>query len=727
MYLILLTLIGAGAAGFVGILSLLRNYKSPTHWWLALFILSACLWIIIGNVQTFLPVDLILPSLRATFIASVLMGFAVLYFAKSVTNTAIFTKWLYIDLAILIVAITLSASNLVIDAIVSFDISSLRPLRGIAYPLILILILQFIMRGLFIIERERRKSKGRKRSQLNLISSGLIAGTALAVITNIILPNITGDTSTSRFAFLAVIIWTIMLVYAVVQHRFLDIRLAIVRGVGYIAALITVMALYLLVVVFAISTLLPETARAYNPMQSYDIVVAVVAAMTFQPIRRFFDRITRAIFYRDAYDSQKVLDHVTTSFVHSVDPVNLSRRTLDQLFASIRPSFISIVILPSHGYVHSRVIRIGKGKNKEEELLETLNQHRQSVISEDDMNDLSATTRRQLYKSDVALAARIGTHDNAVGYLFLGHKATGGAFTSQDIDLIHLVADGLAVAIQNALRFEEINNFNKTLQEKVDEATSELRHTNAQLQRLDEAKDEFVSMASHQLRTPLTSVKGYISMVLEGDVGRITAPQRQLLDEAFTSSERMVHLINDFLNVSRLQTGKFIIDLKPIDLAKIAAQEVESLKTTAKAHDLKLRFRPPSYFPVLYLDEGKIRQVLMNFIDNAIYYSREGSVITIELAIIEGDAVLKVSDTGIGVPEDEKAHLFSKFFRASNARKQRPDGTGVGLFLAKKVIIAHGGTMVFESVEGEGSTFGFRLPIKKLSNAPANNADKLKK
>jgi signal transduction histidine kinase len=202
--------------------------------------------------------------------------------------------------------------------------------------------------------------------------------------------------------------------------------------------------------------------------------------------------------------------------------------------------------------------------------------------------------------------------------------------------------------------------------------------------------------------------------------------QRQLLDEAFTSSERMVHLINDFLNVSRLQTGKFIVDQKPVDLAKIVTQEVESLKTTAKAHDLKLRFRPPSYFPVLYLDEGKIRQVLMNFIDNAIYYSREGSVITVELALTEGDAVLKVSDTGIGVPEAEQSHLFSKFFRASNARKQRPDGTGVGLYLAKKVIIAHGGAIVFESIEGEGSTFGFRLPVKKLSSAPANNPDKLK-
>jgi signal transduction histidine kinase len=203
-------------------------------------------------------------------------------------------------------------------------------------------------------------------------------------------------------------------------------------------------------------------------------------------------------------------------------------------------------------------------------------------------------------------------------------------------------------------------------------------------------------------------------MVLEGDVGKITPTQRQMLSEAFTSSERMVHLIGDFLNVSRLQTGKFMLEDKPVDLSKLVSQEIDSLQTTIEAHGLKLHYRKPSYFPVLMLDEGKIRQVLMNFIDNAIFYSPEGKTITVKLSVEEGFAVVRVIDAGIGVPKSEQAHLFTKFFRASNARKQRPDGTGVGLFLAKKVIAAHGGVMVFESEEGKGSTFGFRLPIKKL-------------
>jgi signal transduction histidine kinase len=120
----------------------------------------------------------------------------------------------------------------------------------------------------------------------------------------------------------------------------------------------------------------------------------------------------------------------------------------------------------------------------------------------------------------------------------------------------------------------------------------------------------------------------------------------------------------------------------------------------------------------LYLDEGKIRQVIMNFIDNAVYYSPEKTRITIKLSIEDGDVVLRVKDEGMGVPPEEQSHLFTRFFRAENARKQRPDGTGIGLYLAKKIVDGHDGKIVFESELGKGSTFGFRLPVKKLSTPP---------
>jgi signal transduction histidine kinase len=220
-------------------------------------------------------------------------------------------------------------------------------------------------------------------------------------------------------------------------------------------------------------------------------------------------------------------------------------------------------------------------------------------------------------------------------------------------------------------------------------------------------------MASHQLRTPLTSIKGYISMMLEGDVGKVTEEQKYVLNEAFVSSERMVRLIGDFLNVSRLQTGKFVIDKHPVDLALLVEREVDALVQNARARGITFEYKKPTGIPVLDLDENKIQQVVMNFADNAIYYSKEKAKITVTLKKVDGFVEFRVVDTGIGVPKAEQVHLFNKFFRATNARKARPDGTGVGLFLAKKVIDDHKGEVIFESEEGKGSTFGFRLPLPK--------------
>ncbi len=255
-------------------------------------------------------------------------------------------------------------------------------------------------------------------------------------------------------------------------------------------------------------------------------------------------------------------------------------------------------------------------------------------------------------------------------------------------------------------------------QRQIEVTTAELRKANDKLRQLDATKDEFVSMASHQLRTPLTSIKGYISMVLEGDAGKISADQRRLLTEAFTSSERMVRLIGDFLNVSRLQNGKFMIDRSmPVDLAKVVMQEVANVREIADARGIGIAYHQPSHYPVIFIDEDKIRQVIMNFLDNAIFYSGDSKSMSVRLYISEGSAVFEVIDKGIGVPLAAQKQLFTKFFRADNAQKQRPDGTGVGLYLAKQVIAGHGGKVIFKSADGQGSTFGFRLPIKKLSTA----------
>ena len=299
-----------------------------------------------------------------------------------------------------------------------------------------------------------------------------------------------------------------------------------------------------------------------------------------------------------------------------------------------------------------------------------------------------------------------------IGVLVVGLSTPAEELNIDEVAYLGRIGESTGLAIDNKLLFEENRKVLK-----------ELKKSNEKLKALDEAKDEFISMASHQLRTPLTSVKGYVSMVLEGDAGKISGQQKQLLEQAFTSSQRMVYLIADLLNVSRLKTGKFIIESKPTYLPDVIDSEMQQLVQSAKAHNLELVFNKPASFPTLNLDETKTRQVIMNFMDNAIYYTPSGGHIHVELTATNKEIQYKVVDDGLGVPKSEQPHLFTKFFRADNARKARPDGTGLGLYMAKKVIVAQGGSLIFESQEGKGSTFGFSFPRKQLEvgNSPASS------
>lgn len=311
----------------------------------------------------------------------------------------------------------------------------------------------------------------------------------------------------------------------------------------------------------------------------------------------------------------------------------------------------------------------------------------------------------------IRISAMLRTRDEVVGYILLGDKLSGEIYSQRDIELLQIIAKELAVATQNAKAYAEIQAFNLTLQERVNHATNRLRVANRHLKELDQAKDEFISMASHQLRTPLTTIKGYLSMMLEGDAGQITPAQKQFTGYAFESADRMVNLIADLLNVSRLSAGRFMIETRPSDLSKIVEDEVRQLQSHAAAKNLELVFHPSKRsLPIIPLDDNKTRQVIMNFVDNAIYYTKEGTI-TVAVTKIEGAIRVTVKDTGIGVPLKARHKLFSKFYRADNAQTVRPDGTGLGLYLAKRVIEDQGGTIIFESVEGKGSTFGFELPI----------------
>ena len=692
--------------------------------WLAALLVFATAWILIVNLQNPELSDTYnLWIIRITFIASLLMLYAMLGFVSSATKIAIPRAGMRALTAALVAGVGLTLTPLTFSGV--YDGGNIVvPQREVFYFVILAYILLLIVysTALALTAYNRARHKYVKR-RFGVLASGLLGGVVAGMMTNIILTNALGTVEPARYSWIALLIWTLTLVYVVARHHLLDVRLAVVRTIAYSFVFVSLVGVYF-GLAFLLSRFFNVTTGSAVDVAA-NVAIAVILALVFQPARYFFNHVTRRLFYHGIYKSDDFFARLNRELSTTTDMRLLLRRAAETIGVTLNAeqSFFYVTYQGGERYISAGTAHHSKFVPRDGAMIaEYLAGREEPVVLTEAVED--KMLQKFLDSHRIALVLPLRQANRLLGYLLLGERRSG-VYVRRDLRMLMTLADELTIAIQNALSIQEVRELNETLQQRIEDATKELRTSNMKLQKLDQAKDEFVSMASHQLRTPLTSVKGYISMVLEGDAGEITPMQQKLLSEAFASSERMVHLINDFLNVSRLQTGKFMLDARPIDLAKIVGQEVDSLESTAKSRNLKIKYRAPSRMPVLYIDEGKVRQVIMNFLDNAIYYSREHTAITVKLSVEAGEVLLEVHDTGIGVPEAEQARLFGKFFRATNARKQRPDGTGVGLYLAKRVITAHGGTMVFSSTEGEGSVFGFRLPIKKLLEAPASDADEL--
>lgn len=339
-------------------------------------------------------------------------------------------------------------------------------------------------------------------------------------------------------------------------------------------------------------------------------------------------------------------------------------------------------------------------------LIKTINERRPQVtdywpeIFRPVLTDDQALANQKASGIKTSLTYPVIVGGEVIGVLIFSITKEENEVSEEEESLISGFTDIVGLAVQNA-----------RLHTSVKETAQKLETANQRLTKLDEAKDEFISMASHQLRTPLTTVNGYLSMLLEGDAGGLTKKQKEFVDLAYISSRRMSHLISDLLNVSRISTGRLTIDCDEFDMVQVVSEEIEQLQQQAEARNVELTFhKPRSKQIAVNLDENKIRQVIMNFIDNAIYYTPQGTV-DVYLHKRKDVVEFEVVDNGIGVSEEDKEQLFSKFFRAENAQNVRPDGTGLGLYMAKQVIQAQNGEVIFDSQEGEGSTFGFRFDL----------------
>jgi PAS domain S-box-containing protein len=230
---------------------------------------------------------------------------------------------------------------------------------------------------------------------------------------------------------------------------------------------------------------------------------------------------------------------------------------------------------------------------------------------------------------------------------------------------------------------------------------------------VERMKTEFVSVAAHQLRTPLSVIKWTLKMILDRELGEINKDQEDFLQKIYQSNQRMISLINDLLNVARIEEGRYLFKTTPTNFEQIVQSVIESSKREIDIKKIKLKFEKPASQSRVLVDIEKITLVVQNLLDNAIKYTPEGGEVTISLRYDTKELEFSIKDTGIGIPKDQQERVFSRFFRATNAIKRETEGSGLGLFIVKNIIDAHGGRIWFDSEEGRGSTFYFTLPLEK--------------
>ena len=270
----------------------------------------------------------------------------------------------------------------------------------------------------------------------------------------------------------------------------------------------------------------------------------------------------------------------------------------------------------------------------------------------------------------------------------------------------------IATALDKAVLYQELQITNV----KLGEANNNLNRANEALKKLDKAKSEFVSIASHQLRTPLTAVKGYISLILEGMYGKLPGKMQKPVENVYESNERLIRLVNDLLNLSRIESGKMGMQWEEANVENLAQSVVEELSLKAKEKNLRLTLaKLTTPLPIVRIDQEKIRNVILNLVDNAIRYTDKGSI-TVNAGQMQDKIRITISDTGAGMTKEELESLFESFVRGKAGVQNWTEGAGLGLYIAKQFTQMHNGTIWAESEgKGKGSTFFVELPINTSS------------
>ena len=728
---LIFTLLSICGTIVLAIIVLTNNKKSVIH--IALFLFSLSFAGAIGSnylTSFFKDPNKVLVWIRITMLfASLLTPFFYIFIKNFPEHRLVIAKRNLIILILLtLVSVILAISPWMFTSVEIVN-DNIVAKQGPAFFYFILVFMYYLIYSIVILIKKIRNSVGIQKSQLKYILFGLTISFFFILLFNVVIAVLFKNSSLIIFTNIAPLIFISTVAYAIIKHRLMDIRVIIKKGVVYFGSIITIIGANGVVIYFN---------SKYEIISPLWLVIVVMAAglALFEPLKDFYLKISNKYFFTSLYNYQETIKKTSAEITSTINLNEVITSIFDTIIKTMGLERQAIIVVGEHNHKnkkeHTYNVKKKTGFSDDEinqiiageMLVGYLEKHKKGLVVDELHKDIQARKDQGKGTSNlerletkfkglkVAICLPLITKGEINGIVVLGNKVSKDAYTVEDLELLETMADQAAVALENARLYEEVQDLNKNLQKKVNEATKEITEKNENLEELLRMKSEFLTVASHQLRTPTSIVRGMLSMLNEPDANKMTKKEKEeFIAQAFAASNNLEHVVHDLLSATELEGGKMKFNIEPLDPIPIIEEVILERQFMADEKGIALKFKKPKkkIQPIL-VDKYKLHELIANLLDNAIKYTLNG-VVEIGLNPTEGKLDIYVKDTGIGLTKDDKEIIFGRFERGERVLKIQPNGTGLGLYIVKEVIEDMGGTVKAES-EGEdkGSTFTITLP-----------------
>jgi signal transduction histidine kinase len=318
---------------------------------------------------------------------------------------------------------------------------------------------------------------------------------------------------------------------------------------------------------------------------------------------------------------------------------------------------------------------------------------------------------KKIFGLEYYILSPIQLKETTIGFIVAGNNSQDYTLSEGDTELVKILSTQIGEALENAELFEETWKARQELETNVKLRTKELSEALDEIKQISKRKSDFISAVSHELRTPLTSIKGYASILLTGKLGDIPEAVKERLEKVNRHSDDLTQLINDLLDISRIESGRVELKLEDIDVTELVNQTLDMLSPQIKEKQLRVQNNLNKQLAKIKADRSQITRVFINLLGNAIKFTPASGSINVEAKTVDKFMQIDISDTGMGIPEKDINHIFDEFYRAQNAIDEQTKGSGLGLSLVKYIILVHKGNIWVTSTLDKGSKFSFTLPL----------------